>query len=731
MVSSKTEEELRNTCLSVSIELTGSQYGFIGEVGLDGRLQDIAFSDMGWEKRLMYDKEGYRCPPENFALHGFYGYVINSGKGFFTNDPQSHPSGISLPFGHPPLSSFLGIPLLEEGKIVGMLGVANREGGYSYEQIEDIEAVAASMIQAIKRKKTEEMLLDAKEQIKTQSDELLRQLHELQVQNKELIAQTKELNKAYDALCKSEEHILIANRVANIGIYSYDFISGEGYWSPELKSHWGVKPDDSIALDNDLLIQCLHPEDRQMFLEAINKANDPKSNGVLHLEYRVKQPDGSDRWLLVNGQTYFVGEGTERRPYRAYGATVDITDRKQAEKGKEQQHKILEEQWLQLQAIIQVLPVGVSVFNLNGDSLISNAIMSHYMPSKIPSRELNGMQQWRVFDKEYQELPPVQWPGARALRGETVIPGLECIFTDNNGQENWIQVSAIPLRSPEGEIIGGISVASDITKIKKTEEALKKAHEILEEKVKERTEELEKAYIYLKEIETVRKQEIHHRIKNNLQVISSLLDLQAEKFRGMKNIKDPQILEAFKESQNRIISMALIHEELHKGGQIDTLNVSHYIKELADNLLLTYRVGTNGIILDTDIEEDIFFDMDTSVPLGIIINELVPNSLKHAFPDGNNGEIRIKLQRKDNGDCKVEGNKSTNYFLSVTDNGVGIPEDLGIEDLDNLGLQLVTTLVQQLDGELELKRNNGTEIIIRFVVIETYNHESVKKITFS
>jgi two-component sensor histidine kinase len=117
-----------------------------------------------------------------------------------------------------------------------------------------------------------------------------------------------------------------------------------------------------------------------------------------------------------------------------------------------------------------------------------------------------------------------------------------------------------------------------------------------------------------------------------------------------------------------------------------------------------------------NIDEDVFFDMDTAVPLGILINELVSNSLKHAFYGRDNGEIRIKLLREENGESKNEGCKSTIFTLSVSDNGVGIPEDLDIEDLDSLGLQLVTTLVDQLDGELELKRNYGTEFIIKFTV---------------
>ena len=116
--------------------------------------------------------------------------------------------------------------------------------------------------------------------------------------------------------------------------------------------------------------------------------------------------------------------------------------------------------------------------------------------------------------------------------------------------------------------------------------------------------------------------------------------------------------------------------------------------------------------------------MDTAIPLGIVINELISNSLKYAFKGRDRGEIQIKLHREESGECKIEGNKSTTFILSISDNGIGIPEDLEIEDLDSLGLQLVTTLVDQLDGELELKRNKGTEFTIRFAVTEKDNQVS-------
>ena len=124
-----------------------------------------------------------------------------------------------------------------------------------------------------------------------------------------------------------------------------------------------------------------------------------------------------------------------------------------------------------------------------------------------------------------------------------------------------------------------------------------------------------------------------------------------------------------------------------------------------------------------DLEENLFFDMDTAVPLGMIVNELVSNSLKHAFIGRDKGEIRIKLCKEEFKNLKVKCD-STSFTLTISDNGVGIPDDLDIEDLDSLGFQLVTSLIDQLDGEFELKRNNGTEFIIRFTVIEKINPES-------
>jgi len=300
------------------------------------------------------------------------------------------------------------------------------------------------------------------------------------------------------------------------------------------------------------------------------------------------------------------------------------------------------------------------------------------------SEELIGRSMWDFLSNESKAIIR-----QKLEKGwESVNKSFEIKLIRKDGYPIWMHTNSKSLFDKDGKFIGALNLHTDITKRKEAEEALMN-------------------------LETSRKKEIHHRIKNNLQVISSLLDLQAEMFKGRNNIRDSEVLNAFAVSIDRVLSIALIHEELYKGENIDVLNFSQYIKELADNLLLTYRLETD-VSLNLDLEENLFLDMDTAIPLGIIINELVSNSLKYAFPDRDKGEIRIKLHRYEIGECKNNGCKGADFVLIVSDDGIGIPENLDIEELDSLGLQLITSLVDQLDGELELKRDNGTEFTIRF-----------------
>lgn len=190
--------------------------------------------------------------------------------------------------------------------------------------------------------------------------------------------------------------------------------------------------------------------------------------------------------------------------------------------------------------------------------------------------------------------------------------------------------------------------------------------------------------------------EIHHRIKNNLQVISSLLYLQSKK------INDKVIVQMFQESQDRVKSMAIAHEKLYLSGEMGRLNIEEYIRDITTSLFQSYELYSNSVKLSLDVDK-VLIDIDTAIPCGLIINELVMNSLKHAFPDGTNGEICIEFH--------LENNK---YKLVVGDNGKGLPDDFDFRKTETLGLKLITTLVKQIDGTIDVDRIGGTKFTIIF-----------------
>jgi len=196
--------------------------------------------------------------------------------------------------------------------------------------------------------------------------------------------------------------------------------------------------------------------------------------------------------------------------------------------------------------------------------------------------------------------------------------------------------------------------------------------------------------------------EIHHRVKNNMQIISSLLKLQSSK------INDEKQVDIFKNAENRIRTMSLIHETLYQSKDFANVDFNGYVKSISNYLLRSYIVISGAIKLNLEIE-DITLGLDHAIPCGLIINELVSNSLKHAFPKGREGEIKIALRTIN--DHEVE--------LTVSDDGVGIPREIDMGNPETLGLELVQILAEnQLDGTLELERDGGTEFRIRFGKIQ-------------
>jgi len=249
----------------------------------------------------------------------------------------------------------------------------------------------------------------------------------------------------------------------------------------------------------------------------------------------------------------------------------------------------------------------------------------------------------------------------------------EFILNRKNGKQIILEIRTFPVTIRGQKVVLGI--ARDITEHKQAEKQIEAS---------------------LREKEVLLR-EIHHRVKNNMQIISSLIRLQS------RSIKDENLSDIFNKSQSRIRSMALIHESLYRSKDLARIDFSDYVERLTTHLFSMYRIKAGAIKFNMEIK-DIYLDINRAIPCGLIINELVSNCLKHAFPDGRKGEIRVKMYE----------DRRNKHTLIVKDNGIGFPEKLDFRNVETLGMQLVGDLVKQLKGKIELKREEGTEFEIVF-----------------
>jgi PAS domain S-box-containing protein len=255
---------------------------------------------------------------------------------------------------------------------------------------------------------------------------------------------------------------------------------------------------------------------------------------------------------------------------------------------------------------------------------------------------------------------------------EKFIP--EEIVTDAKGQIRYLQTIKRPIVLPDGTANQVLGVATDITARKQALEQIK---------------------LSLHEKEVLLK-EIHHRVKNNMQVITSLLSLQS------KNIKDEQALSVFQESQNRVKSMALIHETLYQSKDLSRINFAEYLQKLVAHVSRSYRLRPEAVKVKINVD-NVSLPIDMAVPCGLIINELASNALKYAFPADRSGEITIRF-----------GQADTQYILCVSDTGVGLPDGFDPDKGKSLGMKLVRMLTEQLCGELQCRNGLGTTFEITF-----------------
>lgn len=274
------EEELGMICLSEAEKITDSRYGFIGVIGEEGQLHDIAMSETGWEACRMVDKTGHRREPGTLPINGIYGRVIRDGKGFFTNQPQSHPDRAGLPEGHLSIEAFLGAPLISNGKVIGLIAVANREGGYHEEHLKMLEAMAPAMVEAFLRLRAEQSLRQSRE----------------------------DLNHA-QAVCRA-------------GNWRLDVQNDVLIWSDENYRIFEIEKGASLTYET--FLAAVHPEDRKYVREKWVAALRGEPYDVEH-RILVK---GKVKWVREKAGLEFDGKGNLRG---GFGITQDITELKNAE----------------------------------------------------------------------------------------------------------------------------------------------------------------------------------------------------------------------------------------------------------------------------------------------------------------------------------------------------------------------------------------------------------------
>ena len=466
------------------------------------------------------------------------------------------------------------------------------------------------------------------------------------------------------------------------------------YISPQIENWLGFTQTEWLETPG-LWARQIHPEDRDQVLRADRGEGDGSNN--YSQEYRIFTQDGRVVWV----QDTALPIMDAINPSTQQGTLQDITDRKRVEQVQK--------------AIYRIAEAAFSAYNLPDLYRLIHHVLSDLMPAENffialyhPDDEVLTFD---YFVDTYDTQPTARKIG-KSLTDLVLRTGEPRFVSPEDFRElerqgvvesvgtpslDWL---GVPLKVRQ-RTIGVMVVQSYQEGIRFKDEHLDMmifvSNQVAMAIERRRGEESIKGALQEKEVLL---REIHHRVKNNLQVISSLLSLQAD------HVEDPQIVAAFRETQARVRSMSLIHEELYQASNLARVNFSDYLRRLTGYLANAYGVG-GRVRIHMDVR-DVLLGVDTAIPLGLIVNELVSNALKHAFPDGRHGEIALWLTR-------IEDEADQHWYeLVVQDNGKGFPDNVDYRNTDSLGLQLVQVLSRQLRGHVELSVNGGTRFSLHF-----------------
>jgi len=454
------------------------------------------------------------------------------------------------------------------------------------------------------------------------------------------------IDSSLDMICASDKNGYITefNIAAQVTFgYTFDEIIGKHV------SILYANPNERIRITDDELYK------KGTFAgEVINR----KKNGELFVAYLSASVLKDDGGKIIG----------------AMGVSRDISELKKAENELIESEEQLKKQSAKLNAVIESSSHVIWTIDKEHRITSYNKNFAKHMQKRYGVEAYIGLSMVQgdtISTPEYNKFWIEKYNNV--FKGNSEY--FETKLIDKNGELVWREIYLNPIFDDSGNVVEISGIGHDITEKKLAEEKIKQS--------------LQKKEVLLKEV--------HHRVKNNLQVISSILNLQSS------YVKDPSTLGILKESQNRIKSMAFIHESLYQTKDFTSINFSEYVVNLANNLLHSYSNIEQEIKLKLDIQ-NVFLNLDLAIPCGLIINEIVSNALKYAFVEKqDNPEIEITMHSDEE-----------NLKLVIGDNGVGLPDTIDYRNTESLGLQLVVTLTDQLNGTIELNTKKGTTYTIIF-----------------
>ena len=633
--------------------ITGSPIGFYHFVEADQKTLSL----QAWSTRTVQEF----CQAEGRGSHynldeaGVWVDCVYQRKPVIHNNYASLPHRKGMPAGHAEVIRELVVPIMREGRVVAILGIGNKSSDYDEKDVEFVLYIADVVWEIVERKRAEEALQQANTQLHDQNEELQAQAEELEAQTEELHAQAEELqaqtfqleaersrlatiiDSVPDAILVADERgqVVLANPAAK---YLYPQAQGRlehfGKITRYYPDHTPYKPDDL-----PLFRAAVHGETHR------------------NIPMALLWPDGQWRDILVSAVPIL---DSRDQAHGAVGVYQDITEIKQTEEA-------LRESEQKLTTLFELLPIGVSVLDADNEVVYMNPALTKNLDISQEGLLRGDYRERTYLRPDGAPMPADEFASSRAIREQQAVHNIETGVMKEDSQVVWMNVSAAPLTFSDWRVI---VVTDDITARKQAEAQIKVA---LAEK-------------------EVLLQEIHHRVKNNLQVLVHLIDMQIEA------TKNPEVLQMFRALQQRIQTMAMVHAKLYQAQDLGRIDFGDYLRDLTTYLYESLASHSN-IALSVEADE-VFINLNMANPCGLIVNELVTNALKYAFStrrrDAKQGEAGNEIRvgfRLDKGE----------YVLTVSDNGVGLPPGFDWRATESLGLKLVNILAEyQLRGRVEV-----------------------------